>query len=111
MIRLESIHKRGVGREHPRSHLIQLSAAIIFFFIWILDSFIFMFSTILARYMPFIIQIVLFLILLIIGLFLIFRTGHILFHEETPSRLITTGIFAHTRHPLYLGVLIIYLGF
>ncbi|NVM37343.1 MAG: isoprenylcysteine carboxylmethyltransferase family protein [Candidatus Lokiarchaeota archaeon] len=54
---------------------------------------------------------ILFLSLLIIGLFLIFRTGHILFHKENvTSSLIKTGFFAHTRHPLYLGVLFIYLG-
>ncbi len=111
MVKLESIHKRGVGREHPRSHLIQLLAMIIFFLIWVLDSFIFMFSTVFTQYVPFIIRIVLFLILLVIGLVLIFRTGHILFHEETPSMLITTRIFARTRNPIYLGVLIIYLGF
>ena len=110
MSKLESFHKRGVGREHTRSHLIQLLAAFIFFLIWILDSFIFTFSTVLARYIPFFIRIILFLSLLIIGLFLIFRTGHLLFHEHTPSKLIKTGIFAHTRHPLYLGVLLIYLG-
>ncbi|MCK4371063.1 MAG: isoprenylcysteine carboxylmethyltransferase family protein [Candidatus Lokiarchaeota archaeon] len=111
MIKLESIHTRGVGKEHSRSHLIQLLAAFIFFFIWILDSFIFMFSTGLASYIHFIIRIILCLSFLIIGLFLIFRTGHILFNKENvPSKLIKKGIFAHTRHPLYLGVLIIYLG-
>ena len=111
MIKLESIHKRGVGKEHTRSHLIQLLAAIIFFLIWIFDSFIFMFSTGLANYIHFIIRIILCLSLSAIGLFLIFRTGHILFHgEDIHSKLIKTGIFAHTRHPLYLGVLLIYLG-
>ena len=110
MNRVNSINKRGAGKEHPRSSLIQISAAIIFFLIWILDSFIFMFSTILTQYTPFIIQLILFLSLLIIGLVLIFVTGHILFHGEDPSKLIKTGIFSHTRHPLYLGVLLTYLG-
>lgn len=112
-MRVESIYKRGVGREHPKGHLIQLLAAIIFFLLWILDSFVFILSIDLIRYIPNIIniiRIVLFIIFLIMGLFLIFRTGYILFHEEMPSSLIKTGIFAHTRHPLYLGVLIIYIG-
>ncbi len=108
---MESANKRGVGQEHPRSVSIQISAAIIFFLIWILDSFIFMFSTILTQYIPFIVLLILFLSLLIIGLGLIFFTGHLLFHGESPSKLIKTGIFAHTRHPLFLGILIIYLGF
>ncbi|MFW9902651.1 MAG: methyltransferase family protein [Candidatus Thorarchaeota archaeon] len=109
---MESIHKRGVSKEHPKGHLIQLAVGFIFFLIWILDSFIFMFSTILANYISFFIRLILFLSFLIIGFFLIFRTGHILFHkEDTSSKLIKTGIFAHTRHPLYLGVLIVYIGF
>jgi len=111
VIKLESIHKRGIGNEHPKSHLIQFSAAIIFFLIWILDSFIFRFSTGISNFIPFILRLIVCLILLIIGCILIFGTGHILFHKDNKSsELITTGIFAHTRHPLYLGVLIIYLG-
>jgi protein-S-isoprenylcysteine O-methyltransferase Ste14 len=35
-----------------------------------------------------------------------------LFHEELESpSVIDIGILGHVRHPLYLGVLIIYLGF
>jgi len=110
--KLESIHKRGVGKEHPKSHLIQFLAGIIFFFVWILDSFVFMFSTILASYIPLFIRIILCLGFTVIGLFLIFIAGHILFHrKDVSSKLIKTGIFAHTRHPIYLGVFILYLGF
>lgn len=70
-----------------------------------------MFSTFLARYIPFTIWIRLFLSLLTKGLFLIFLAGHLLFHKEvTPSKLLKTGIFVHTRRPLYLGVLILYIG-
>jgi len=109
---LEFNKNRGIAKEHPKTYLIQSLAALIFFFIWIIDSFIFMFSTILANYIPFNISLILFLALIIIGLFLIFLTGHILFHKgDAPSKLIKTGIFSYTRHPLYLGVLILYLGF
>lgn len=108
---MESNNKRGIGKEHPKSYLIQFLAAIIFFSLWISDSFIFMFSTILASFIPFLIRLILFLGLLVIGCFLIFIAGHILFHEEKlSSKLIKTRIFAHTRHPLYLGILILYLG-
>jgi len=111
-LKLESNHKRGVGEEHPNGHIIQLCAAIIFFLIWILDSFVFMFSIFIAKYIPFSLRIILFLCFLVLGFFLIFRSGHLLFHkEDTPSKLIKTGLYAHTRHPLYLGVLLIYLGF
>lgn len=108
---MEPIHKQGPGQEHQKSHIIQLLAMIIFFIIWIIDSFIFTFSTILTGYIPIIIQIIGFISFLTLGLILSFRTGHVIFQAENSNKLITTGILSHTRHPLYLGVLIIYVGF
>lgn len=108
---MEPIHKQGPGQEHQKSHIIQLFAMIIFFIIWIIDSFIFTFSTILTGYIPIIIQIIGFISFLTLGLILSFRTGHVIFQAENSNKLITTGILSHTRHPLYLGVLIIYVGF
>lgn len=82
-----------------------------FFLIWILDSFIFEFSTGLSAFIPLILRLVICLTLVIVGCGLIFVTGHILFHKENESsKLITTGIFSHVRHPIYLGALILYLG-
>ena len=86
MIKLESFHKRGIGNEHPKSHLIQFSAAIIFFLIWILDSFIFRFSTGISNFIPFILRLIVCLILLIIGCILIFGTGHILFQKKKDTK-------------------------
>lgn len=108
---MEPIHKQGPGQEHQKSHIIQLFAMIIFFIIWIIDSFIFTFSTILTGYIPIIIQIIGFISFLTLGLILSFRAGHVIFQAENSNKLITTGILSHTRHPLYLGVLIIYVGF
>ncbi|MBY8992729.1 MAG: isoprenylcysteine carboxylmethyltransferase family protein [Candidatus Lokiarchaeota archaeon] len=108
---MEPIHKQGPGQEHQKSHIIQLFAMIIFFIIWIIDSFIFTFSTILTGYIPIIIQIIGFISFLPLGLILSFRAGHVIFQAENSNKLITTGILSHTRHPLYLGVLIIYVGF
>ncbi len=104
-------HHEGLGEEHPKSHPIQLMVAIIFFLIWILDSFIFEFSTIWAKNIPFVLRLIFFGLLVGVGCWLIFRGGHLLFHKaESASRLITTGLFAHMRHPLYLGVLLVYIG-
>jgi protein-S-isoprenylcysteine O-methyltransferase Ste14 len=109
---LESAQKRGIGKEHPQSLILQLLAGIIFFLIWILDSFIFHFSCIFTVFIPFILRLILFLSLLTIGCLLIFITGHILFHtKKNSSTLILEGIFAHVRHPLYLGIIVIYVGF
>ncbi len=109
---MRSHHERGLGKEHPKSHQIQLLAAILFFFVWIIDSVIFKITTFFAQYIPFLLRLILFLTFLVVGCFFIFRGGHVLFHREAKLlKLITTGLFAHLRHPLYFGVLLIYMGF
>jgi protein-S-isoprenylcysteine O-methyltransferase Ste14 len=109
---MKKMQERGVGKELPHTHLIQLASAILFLIIWILDSFVFQFSTFLAKYVPFVIRIALFLILETLAMVLIFYSGHTLFHKpEDPSKLVATGIFKHVRHPIYLGVFLIYIGF
>ncbi len=109
---MKKVQERGVGKELPHTHLIQLVSAILFFIIWVLDSFVFQFSTFLTELVPFIIRIVVFLVLVTVGMAIIFYSGHTLFHKpEDPSKLVTTGIFKHVRHPIYLGVFWIYIGF
>ena len=99
-------------KRNPKSTMIQLFGAFIFYLIWILDSFIFRFSTILSIYIPFLVRIIIFLSQFIIGCFLILKAGHIIYHEkENSSKLKKTGIFSYLRHPLYFGILMIYTGF
>jgi protein-S-isoprenylcysteine O-methyltransferase Ste14 len=49
---------------------------------------------------------------LALGVMLVRLAEKALFHEELESpKVIDAGMLGHVRHPLYLGVLIIYLGF
>jgi protein-S-isoprenylcysteine O-methyltransferase Ste14 len=50
------------------------------------------------------------LALILIGITIIRSAEKMLFHE-TQLSVIDVGIFAYVRHPLYLGILLIYLGF
>lgn len=102
-------HRLGI--EAPHSHLFQLLSMIIFTSVWILDSFIFSFSTLLNRFIPLVVRIVIFIIIIIIAYLLIQISHNILFRTpENRDELITEGIFKHVRHPMYLGVLLIYLA-
>ena len=105
-------HGPPVGKEFPRAHLIHTILPIIFTIIWMLDTFIFQFSTGLNLFIPEVIRIILFIITLIISFTLMRLVIKALFQgkQETPT-LITNGIFAHVRHPMYLGVLLIYIAF
>ncbi len=109
-------------REYPFSHLIQCLCLIAFFMIWILDSFIFHFSTDLTSIIPLLIKVPLFLSTLVVAIIILrlshdalFNSGHTEKQENDdhhhPDELIETGILAHVRHPLYLGILLAYVAF
>ncbi len=108
------------NREHPFSHQIQFLCLISFFFIWILDSFIFHLSTSLSTNIPLIMRVTFFLFVLGIAILLLRLSHYVLFshtreqeggENHHPDELIETGIMAHVRHPLYLGTLLIYVAF
>ena len=104
-------NKKPPDREMPRTHFILISTPIIFTVVWMLDSVIFNISTILNNFVPLIVQLIIFLILLVFALWLIYKSHKSLFDENQPSNtLITDDIFAHVRNPLYLGILLIYLA-
>lgn len=104
-------HEPRLGIEAPHSHLIQGLSMIVFVFVWNLDSSIISLSTILNTFIPLIARIILFLFILIIAYLLILKSHKILFRQpENKDELITEGIFRHVRHPMYLGILLIYLA-
>ena len=101
-----------MGKEYPRTDQILYFSTILFFAIWIIDSFLFRFSTAFARYVPDVLRVVLFLCLEAVAVVLGYSSHESLFsnkHEE--FKLIKTGVFAWVRHPLYLSILLAYLGF
>lgn len=102
-------HRLGI--EAPHSHPLQLLSMIAFTSVWILDSLVFSISTLLNRYIPLVVRIVIFIILIVIAYLLIRFSNNILFRSpENKNELITEGLFKHVRHPMYLGVLLIYLA-
>ncbi len=107
---MKSKHVHGVGKEFPHTDIILYITLITFLLIWSLDSFLFMFSTILSNFIPLILRIILFIFLLILAIVCGELSHKILFGENRNADLITTGIFARVRHPLYLSIILIFLG-
>lgn len=101
---------REKNGEHPFGHAGQLISLVVFLFIWIGDSFFLRRSTFLSEYMP------LYISLIILGLALIaavyfFKSGHVVIsHDKRPDSVVATGAFRYVRHPIYLAVILIYLG-
>ena len=106
---MKSIIRNDRGAELPHAHLLQVVYLILFSIVWFLDSFIFGFSTFLTNFIPLVLRVVLALSVLALGFGMV-SLGHWLLFNKKLSGLVTIGIFAHVRHPMYLGYILAYLG-
>lgn len=109
--------KNVMGKEHPYAHLIQIIVILAFSLVWFFDSFILKFSTESVSSISLGIRIILSIIVFILG-FVVMGLAHkalfgMFLHGERheTSTLVTTGIFAHIRNPMYLGIFLIFLSF
>ena len=104
-------HNHLIGKEMPYSHAIQFISPVVFLIVWALDSFVFKWSINLSELIPWPIRGGLGMIILGASITLMRTAENVLFKGEQKMEVITDGILAHVRHPLYLGGLLIYLGF
>jgi len=90
---------------------------IVFAMIWILDSFVFFFSTVLTYFIPLSVRLIMFVSTMGVALYLWGKAHKALFgklinpEHERPKKLVSHGIFAHLRHPIYLGNILALLSF
>ena len=104
-------NKEDLAGEHPKGDLGQLIFLIIFLVVWIIDSFVLRFSTVLTAFIPIYFNIIFMVGFFAISYFLIINGMKIVFVEvRDPPQVIKKGVFSRTRHPIYLGSIFIYLG-
>ncbi len=102
----------GHEREIPNAHIYHAILPVGFFLIWFLDSNIFRISIFLNDYVPFVIRLILFILVLAIALTFISLSHRALFKShQPPNSLIIKGILGYTRNPMYFGILLIYVAF
>jgi protein-S-isoprenylcysteine O-methyltransferase Ste14 len=104
-------HNHLIGKEMPYSHAIQFISPIVFLIVWALDSFIFKWSIGLSEFVPWPIRVGVGIVIFGVSMALMRAAEQVLFHGEQKMEVITEGILSHVRHPLYLGGLLIYVGF
>jgi len=104
----EHSHTELTG-EMPRNHTYQLSMLIVFFVVWPLDSFFFHLTTFLLNVVPFWLPAIPAAAVFAIAVHLANASHKQIFHSSNPG-LITTGVFSHVRHPLYLGTVLTYVA-
>jgi len=104
-------HRDDLTGEHKFGDAGQLIIAILFLVVWILDSFVFKYTTFRNNYIPLAVQITLGVILLLVAFYLARAGMNIVFSKvrETPG-VIRKGVFGVVRHPIYLGEALVYLG-
>ncbi len=97
--------------EHRWGDTIQLILLIIFLAIWITDSFVFHYSTILRELIPEYLRITLASVVLFTA-WIMARSGMkaVFGTKRAKPEVISTGAFRLVRHPIYLGAILFYLG-
>lgn len=97
--------------EHRLGDAGQLVLAGLFMAVWILDSFLFRYTTVLNSYVPFVVRISLGAVILVISGYLA-KTGlSIVFGEEREEpAVIRKSVFGIVRHPIYFSEILFYLG-
>ena len=97
--------------EHKLSDIGQLVSLVAFMLVWIVDSFVFNFSDFLSRNIQWWILIIIAAPFWIVAGYLAFKGLKTVFGtpQESPA-VITDGVFKYTRHPIYLGAMLVYVG-
>ena len=101
-----------LGAEFPHGDTLQLVVLILFFAVWGLDSLVFQFSTFLAIFVPIIVRLVLAAVSFGFALLLLILSHRMVFDRTRESLgVLDTGVYGRVRHPMYLGTLLVYVGF
>ena len=96
--------------EHPFGDAGQLILFFIFMAVWVADSFFLHKSTFLARRIPLAVRLTLLALAMFTAWFLFKSAAALIHHGKRQDHVFETGAFRYIRHPLYLGVLLVYLG-
>jgi protein-S-isoprenylcysteine O-methyltransferase Ste14 len=95
--------------EMPGSHNNQTILMIVFFAVWILDSFVFRFTTFLSSPILLWLHVPLGVIILGVSIYFMNASHKDLFDAHVEG-LATEGVYGRVRHPMYLGTFLFYLG-
>ncbi len=97
--------------EHPLGDSGQIILLIVFLALWVLDSFVFRFSTFLAGSAPLVIRLVLAGLILAVSFYLGTKSMRIVFNEKRDSpQVIKKDVYSFMRHPMYMAMILFYMA-
>lgn len=104
-------HRSDLLDEHPWGDAGQIALAILFFAVWIGDTFFLGYTTFLNSYVPLGLRVPVGIVNVLAALYLARASLRIVFGEtrEIPQ-VIREGVFNIIRHPMYLSEILLYLG-
>jgi len=110
--RHENHNRDDLAGEYRWGDAGQMIFAVLFILVWIIDTFILKFTSFLNDIVPVAVRAPLAAVFFVFSAILSFRGLGIVFGEvrETPE-VIRKGVFGLVRHPIYLGEILLYLGF
>ena len=100
--------KKFIAEEHPEGDKYQLIMFGLFLAIWIIDSFVVratLFDYLVPRYL----RITGGALIVIFGAYLVNESHKMVIDSGVPE-FIDGGVYSLARHPMYLGIMVIYLG-
>jgi protein-S-isoprenylcysteine O-methyltransferase Ste14 len=107
----EPERRKDLAGEHALTDIGQLIGAVVFLAVWILDSFVFRFSTFLSAMIPPYILLPIAIVFVVLAGVMAWVSHRIIFVERRdPPVVITKAFFTYVRHPLYLSEILLYLG-
>jgi len=102
--------RHGVGAENPLNDRAQVLFVLVFLIIWILDSFLLHYTLNLLGLASFLVSVPIGVISFITGVYFVRKSEAVVF-SNTEGKVIDSGVYGKVRHPMYLGELLILLGF
>ena len=108
---IDPSRRNQFGEEYPQSDQIQIALLLLFLAVWAVDSFLLKASTQPAEFVPLILRLPITGALIYLGILFVKRSHDLVIDEEYDEpTLVDTGVYSRVRHPMYLGVLLLYLG-
>jgi protein-S-isoprenylcysteine O-methyltransferase Ste14 len=100
--------RKFIAEEHPEGDKFQLMMLGVFLAIWITDSFVVR-ATILTSLGPWYLRTGAGALVVLAGVYLV-NKSHKLVIDSDELRLIDWGVYSLARHPMYLGIMLVYIG-